>query len=140
MMQPLKASMFCCLLLITFACKSDEDKNYVWKTVVVNVSAYNSLESQTDSVPSIAAWGDTLKPGMKTIAVSRDLMELGLDYNTHVKIEGFEDIHLVKDKMHPKWKRKIDIYMGEDVKKAREWGRKKLKIRYRVKRDSLQNK
>ena len=107
---------------------------------MVNVSAYNSLESQTDSVPNIAAWGDTLKPGMKTIAVSRDLLELGLDYNTHVKIEGFEDIHLVKDKMHPKWKQKIDIYMGEDVKKAREWGRKKLKIRYRVKRDSLQNK
>ncbi len=140
MMHPLKTSLFCCLLLITAACKNEEDKNYVWKTVKVNVSAYNSLASQTDSVPNIAAWGDTLKPGMKTIAVSRDLLELGLDYNTHVMIEGLEDVHLVKDKMHPKWKQKIDIYMGEDVKKAREWGRKKLKIRYRVKRDSLQNK
>ncbi|MGB5275185.1 MAG: hypothetical protein WBN39_14115 [Flavobacteriaceae bacterium] len=118
---------------------NEEDKNYVWKTVMVNVSAYNSLESQTDSVPNVAAWGDTLKPGMKSIAVSRDLLEMGLDYNTHVIIEGLEGIHLVKDKMHSKWKQKIDIYMGEDVTKAREWGRKKLKIRYRVKRDSLEN-
>ena len=139
MMPSLKTSLFCFLLLITSACMNEEDKNYVWKTVMVNVSAYNSLESQTDSVPNVAAWGDTLKPGMKSIAVSRDLLEMGLDYNTHVIIEGLEGIHLVKDKMHPKWKQKIDIYMGEDVKKAREWGRKKLKIRYRVKRDSLEN-
>lgn len=139
MMPSLKTSLFCFLLLITSACMNEEDKNYVWKTVMVNVSAYNSLESQTDSVPNVAAWGDTLKPGMKSIAVSRDLLEMGLDYNTHVIIEGLEGIHLVKDKMHSKWKQKIDIYMGEDVTKAREWGRKKLKIRYRVKRDSLEN-
>ncbi len=139
MMPSLKTNLFCFLLLITSACMNEEDKNYVWKTVMVNVSAYNSLESQTDSVPNVAAWGDTLKPGMKSIAVSRDLLEMGLDYNTHVIIEGLEGIHLVKDKMHSKWKQKIDIYMGEDVTKAREWGRKKLKIRYRVKRDSLEN-
>ena len=47
-----------------------------------------------------------------------------------VKIDTFPDTFYVKDKMHRKWRNKIDIYMGEDVKRAREWGRKKLMICY----------
>jgi hypothetical protein len=34
------------------------------------------------------AWGDTLEPGMKAIAVSRDLIRLGLVHNTYVTIEA----------------------------------------------------
>ncbi|GAL15331.1 hypothetical protein JCM19233_6349 [Vibrio astriarenae] len=34
--------------------------------------------------------GDRLKPGMKSIAVSRDLIALGLTHNQEVRIEGFE--------------------------------------------------
>ena len=103
----------------------------------VNVSAYNSVSSQTDEQPNIAAWGDTLRPGMRCIAVSRDLLALGLDYNTPVKIEGLEGVYLVKDKMHPRWRNRIDIYMGKNVKKARQWGRKKLLIEFQVRKDSL---
>ncbi len=94
---------------------------------------------QTDSAsPSVAAWGDTLKPGMKSIAVSRDLIKMGLVHNTMVKIDTFPDTFYVKDKMHSRWRNRIDIYMGKDVKKAREWGRKKLMICYAVPMDTIQ--
>ena len=127
--------VFILLPLLLLSCR--EEKNYIWKSKEVNVSAYNSTTSQTDGLPTLAAWGDTLRPGMKAIAVSRDLVRLGLQRNTPVKIEGFDGIFLVKDKMGARWKNKIDIYMGDNVEKAKKWGRKKLKIQYRVKRDSL---
>lgn len=110
----------------------------VWDSLTVSASAYNSLNYQTGAGnPKITAWGDTLKPGIKVIAVSRDMIKKGLDYNTHVRIDGLEGVYYVKDKMHHRWKNKIDIYMGEDVKRARKWGRKKIKIHYLVKIDSL---
>ena len=127
--------VFMLLPLLLLSCS--EEKNYIWKSKEVNVSAYNSTTSQTDGLPTLAAWGDTLEPGMKAIAVSRDLVRLGLTRNTQVKIEGFDGIFLVKDKMGARWKNKIDIYMGDNVEKAKNWGRKKLKIHFRVKRDSL---
>ncbi|PKR81522.1 hypothetical protein CW751_03065 [Brumimicrobium salinarum] len=98
-----------------------------WKEMSVTASAYNSLHHQTSGNPALAAWGDTLKPGMKTIAVSRDLIGMGLDHNTRIKIEGLDGYYLVKDKMNRRWKNKIDIYMGVNVEKAREWGKKQLK-------------
>ncbi len=119
------------------ACKEEKEK-YIWKPLEVTVSAYNSVSWQTSGNPNIAAWGDTLKPGMKSVAVSRDLLQLGLTHNTQIKIEGLDSIYLVKDKMHSRWSNRIDLYMGKDVKKAREWGRKKLTILYAVLNDSLQ--
>ncbi len=111
---------------------------YCWQPLEVTVSAFNSVSWQTDSLHNIAAWGDTLQPGMKCIAVSRDLIARGIGYNTPVKIEGMPGMYLVKDKMHNRWRNKVDIYMGKDVKAAREFGRKKLRIRYPVKKDSTQ--
>lgn len=111
--------------------KGNEEDNIAWDTLVVTASAYNSLSYQTGpGDPNITAWGDTLEPGMKVIAVSRDLIKRGLDYNTPVKIEGFDGIFVVKDKMHHRWSNKIDIYMGKDVQKAKKWGRKKVEILY----------
>lgn len=113
--------------------KTTEEPVEIWDSLTVTASAYNSMGYQTGpGNPNIAAWGDTIQPGMKIIAVSRDLIERGLDHNTQVKIEGFEGVFLVKDKMHYRWKNKIDIYMGEDVQKARKWGRKKVKIAYQI--------
>lgn len=62
---------------------------------------------------------------------------MGLTHNTMVKIDTFPDTFYVKDKMHYRWRYRIDIYMGKDVKKAREWGRKKLIICYAVSIDSI---
>lgn len=112
-------------------------KIYEWIGHEVTASAYNSVHWQTDSIsPSIAAWGDTLKPGMKSLAVSRDLIKLGLVHNTMVKIDTFPDTFYVLDKMHYKWRNRIDIYMGKDIKKAREWGRKKIMICYAIPLDT----
>jgi len=94
----------------------------------VTASAYTSTEAETDSTPSLAAWGDTLKPGMKSIAVSRDLIKMGLSHGVKVSIEGFEGKYTVLDKMNKRWMKKIDIYMGLDTKAAREWGKRKVVI------------
>ena len=96
------------------------------------VSAYNSVGWQTEGNPQIAAWGDTLRPGMRVIAVSRDLPALGLDYGTEVEIEGLEGVYRVADKMNRRFRRHIDIYMGEAVDSAREWGRRKRCIRWKI--------
>lgn len=123
------------LVLVFQGCKTEEKK--IWKSLKVKASAYNSVPSQTDGQPSIAAWGDTLKPGMKVIAVSRDLIKLGLEHNTEVKIEGLLGIYLVKDKMNSRYRNRIDVYMGTDIKLAKEWGQKKLTIQYEVESDSI---
>ena len=99
-------------------------------TLTVTASAYNSLKAQTRGNPFIGAWGDRLKPGMKVIAVSRDLIKMGLKHNTKVKIDGLPGSYLVQDKMGKRWSRKIDIYMGADLKAARKWGKRKVTIRW----------
>jgi 3D (Asp-Asp-Asp) domain-containing protein len=101
-----------------------------WQTISVTASAYNSLAVQGEGNPKITAWGDTLGPETRSIAVSRDLLKRGLKYKTPVKIEGFEGIFIVNDKMHPRWRNKIDIYMGLDKKEALNWGRRKVVISF----------
>ncbi|WP_422080229.1 3D domain-containing protein [Ulvibacterium sp.] len=114
------------------------EEKYKWIPLEVTATAYNSFPSQTLGNPAITAWGDTLVPGTKAIAISRDLLEIGLKHNTPVQIQGFSDTFYVMDKMHKRWKKRIDIYMGENYKKAKEWGRKKVQITYAVeKRDSI---
>jgi len=104
------------------------------RTLEVTATAYNSVESQTKKGdPITAAWGDKLKPGMKAIAVSRDLLQQeGIEHGTQVKIEGLPGRYKVLDKMNRRWTKKIDIYMGTDVQKAREWGKKDVKITWEV--------
>lgn len=131
----MKKILFSCIIVVSCAKapETPQPATHQWYGHQVTASAYNSVFWQTDSInPSVAAWGDTLKPGMKSIAVSRDLIKLGLTHNTMVKIDTFPDTFYVKDKMHWRWRNRIDIYMGKDVKKAREWGRKKLMICYAV--------
>ncbi len=131
------------LLLLGFlvfsSCKrsNNADDEKQWVTLCVTATAYNSVRAQTLHNPRITAWVDTLSPGMNAIAVSRDLIKLGLDHNAEVKIEGFDGIFLVKDKMHHRWRNRIDIYMGKNVKKAKNFGRKKLNISYKFKKDSI---
>lgn len=97
----------------------------------VTATAYNSVRRQTVGDPALTAWGDRLRPGMKAIAVSRDLIELGLRHGVEVEIVGLEGRYVVRDKMAKRWRKKIDIYMGEDVKAAREWGKRKVTIRWK---------
>jgi 3D (Asp-Asp-Asp) domain-containing protein len=104
------------------------------KTMEVTATAYNSVESQTKKGdPVTAAWGDKIKPGMKAIAVSRDLLqEEGIEHGTEVSIKGLPGKYKVLDKMNKRWKKKIDIYMGENVERAKEWGRQEVEISWKV--------
>lgn len=128
-------------MIMGFAgCKKSMDDKLtpgVWDSLTVTASAFNSTQAQTGAGnPNLTAWGDTIAPGMKVLAVSRDLIAKGLDHNTEVIIEGLDGVFIVKDKMHYRWKNKIDIYMGDDFQKARQFGRKKIKIFYRIQKDS----
>ena len=98
------------------------------QTLRVKASAYNSVRGQTDRTPAIGAWGDSLAPGMKVIAVSNDLIELGLERGQVVRIRGLDGEYVVRDRMSRRWSRKIDIYMGTDVKAARQWGVREVEI------------
>lgn len=99
-------------------------------TLLVTATAYNSLPGQTGGSPDIAAWGDRLEPGMKAIAVSRDLQNAGLTRGTVVRIEGLQGEYVVLDRMHSRWDKRIDIYMGEDVRAARHWGKREVRIHW----------
>ena len=95
----------------------------------VTATAYTSHIGQTDSTPNIAAWGDRLHPGMKAIAVSRDLLKVyGLKHGQKVRIKGLSGEYAVLDKMNKRWRKKIDIYMGMNKRKAFKWGRRKVEI------------
>ena len=114
------------VFLCVFAASASADE--IERSLVVTATAYNSLPSQTDAEPHLAAWGDPITPGMKVIAVSPDLISEGLDHRTPVRIEGFPGVYLVLDKMHERWKKRIDIYMGRDLEAARAWGKRKVEI------------
>jgi len=124
--MPTLRLLFCLLLGQLLACQNGADTG---NSLTVRATAYNSLPAQTSGAqPNIGAWGDTLRPGMQCIAVSRDLIERGLNHNTEVEIEGLPGRYRVLDKMNKRWIKKIDVYMGTDRRAAREWGVQVVRI------------
>lgn len=110
----------------------DEFTNYHINILEVEATAYTSHATQTDSTPTIAAWGDKLKPTTRSIAVSRDLLtEYGLKHRTKVMIKGLSGEFLVLDKMNKRWRKRIDIYMGMNRKAALKWGKKKVELSWK---------
>ena len=104
------------------------------RTLIVTATAFNSIQAQTDSTPALAAWGDILTPGMKAVAVSRDLLDEGLSHGSKVGIDGLPGEYVVLDKMAKRMQQKIDIYMGDDVDAARDWGKKEVRIRWKTRK------
>lgn len=100
------------------------------KSLEVTATAYTSRVSETSGDPYTAAWNNKLTPGEKSIAVSRDLLKRGLTNGVEVKIEGLPGIYTIRDKMNKRWKRRIDIYMGNDLERAREWGKQEVVLRW----------
>ena len=95
----------------------------------VTATAYSSHGNQTDSTPFLAAWNNRLRPGMKVIAISRDLLyRYGMRNGTRVRIGGLPGIYRVRDKMNKRFKKRIDIYMGTNRRKALRWGRRSVVI------------
>lgn len=135
--RQLYAAAVACLLLLA-GCGASAAHAAEWRALRVVASAYNSLPSQTTRKrPAVAAWGNKLKPGMRAIAVSRDLIRKGLKRGTRVRIQGLPGVYVVRDKMAPRWRNKIDIYMGRDVARARDYGvRHGIRILYADKDNS----
>lgn len=108
--------------LTTFACEGSS------RHMQVTATAYTSSVQETDSTPTITAWGNKLKPGMRVVAVSRDLLAMGLTQGTLISIEGVDGEFIVLDKMNKRWKKKIDLYMGNDREAALQWGKRTVNI------------
>lgn len=119
-------TLFVAALFLISGCLGEDNT----VTMKVAATAYTSHVEQTSAHPFLGAWGDELKPGMKAIAVSRDLIKKGLTHNTKVKIEGLSGEYVVKDKMNKRWTDKIDIYMGLDKKAAKDWGKREVTITF----------
>ena len=95
----------------------------------VTATAYTSHSSQTDKTPFVAAWNNRIKPGMKIIAVSHDLIKkYGLKNGVKVKLKGLPGLFTVRDKMNKRFKNRIDIYMGMNKRKALKWGKKRITL------------
>jgi 3D (Asp-Asp-Asp) domain-containing protein len=100
------------------------------REIQVTATAFNSVADQTDAQPRLTASGDRLRPGMRVIAVSRDLERAGLTFGKRVEIEGMDGEWVVLDRMAPRWQRKIDVYMGNDIAAARRFGERTVRIRW----------
>ena len=77
----------------------------------------------------VGAFGEKLSPEDKIIAVSRDLLRAGLVAGTKVRIKGLKGTYTVLDKMHRRWRNKIDILFARR-KRALDWGVQTVTIRY----------
>ena len=108
--------------LAPFATRAETEQ-----TLSVTAVAYTLDDDQTDDSEDIGAWGDELDDEAKVIAVSRDLLAMGLKRGTKVRIHGRRGEYVVMDLMHSRWKKRIDILM-EDDDDAFRWGRRKVKI------------
>ncbi|HIQ46578.1 MAG TPA: LysM peptidoglycan-binding domain-containing protein [Sulfurovum sp.] len=104
-------------------------KGFGKRKLRVTATAYSSHRGQTDKTPFLAAWNNRLRPGMKIIAVSRDMLtRYGMKNGTRVRIGGLRGIYRVRDKMNKRYRKRIDIYMGVDRRRALRWGRRSVVI------------
>jgi len=130
-----KASAWLMLSLVA-ACQASESSKtssaslQEYASLEVTATAYTSRAAETNDEPNLGAWGDRLKPGMKAVAISRDLLDRGLSHGSTIKIDGLPGEYRVLDKMHRRWKKKIDIYMGNNVDQALQWGKQTVVIRW----------
>ena len=129
----LVASLIFAGLLILASCSTiQKPLQEKQQSLLVTATAFNSLPKQGQGNPNVGAWGDRITPGVNAVAVSEDLVSLGLKRGTKVRIEGMQNEYVVLDKMPAKWKKRMDIYMGNDVKAARAWGKREVKIYWTV--------
>jgi len=123
-----KLSRVIVLLTLISSTASTKEKYVYTDFIKVMATAYTSSTKETDATPYLAAWRNKLNPTVPSIAVSRDLLDIGLTNGMKVHIKGLEGEFLVLDKMNKRWKNKIDIYMGNNRKKALNWGRRKVVV------------
>jgi len=55
---------------------------------------------------------------------------MGLRFGARVRIEGIDGEWSVADRMAPRWRRRIDVYLGDDAEAARRFGERRVRIRW----------
>ena len=119
----LRIFILCCSLCI-FSTSAEA------KTYKVTARAYTKHKAQTDSNPEEMAFSKNAPKG-KALAVSRDLRKLK---HKRIKIINCKTkkvigIYVVKDVMHKRHKKSIDLCFGYDKKKAKEFGAVPVEIK-----------
>jgi 3D (Asp-Asp-Asp) domain-containing protein len=81
------------------------------KSTAITITAYSSSVDQCDSTPHLTASAQPVRVGI--LAVSRDLIEeMGLAFGQRVLLPGY-GLFEVRDLMHPRWRRKVDIWESD---------------------------
>ena len=98
--------------------------------IPVTVTAYTSSTKECDSTPFITATGYHLKPKdkKKIVAVSRDLFKKLKNKKITLKIGNKTYKVIVKDTMHHRWRKRVDLYFYTDKQGMRKFGKRKGKI------------
>ncbi|MBN1106375.1 MAG: 3D domain-containing protein [Deltaproteobacteria bacterium] len=85
---------------------------------IVEVSAYSACEAECDADPRIAASTRPPRPG--TVAVSRDLFNMGWTFGKRVYLKGLGP-YIINDVMNQRYQMRVDVFM-DHKRAAREFG------------------
>lgn len=96
------------------------------RTIPVTLTAYSPTPDQCGPDPFTTASGEKVRTGI--VALSRDIeKEYNLKFGDKIKIIGL-GVFEFQDRMHRKWKKKVDIFLWER-RKAIEFGKRQGKIK-----------
>lgn len=89
---------------------------------IVTLTTYSIHVAQTDSTPLLTASGYEINPNNpkkhRIVAISRDLKRK-FKFGEKVEIRNagkYNGIYTVRDLMHPRWKKKVDILINPNDK------------------------
>jgi len=85
---------------------------------VVEVSAYSARKGECDPDPHITASVRPPKPG--TVAVSRDLFDMGWTFGKRVYLKGLGQ-YVINDVMNQRYQMRVDVFMDHN-RAAKEFG------------------
>ncbi len=100
--------------------------------VVLAATGYSSSVRETDDSPHITASNTHTRTGI--VAMSRDLLrrynpEAPFAFGDVVHISGLGDF-VVEDSMHPRWRRRVDVWFPSR-REAMRFGRRRVLVRSR---------
>jgi 3D (Asp-Asp-Asp) domain-containing protein len=85
---------------------------------IVEVSAYTASKDECDSDPHIAASLEPPRPG--TVAVSRDLFNMGWTFGKRVYLKGLGP-YTINDVMNQRYEMRVDVFI-DHKRAAKEFG------------------
>ena len=129
-------TLFCIFMIMPVNVSKFDNKKFEMDTVkevvekkqkqlIVTVTTYSVNEAETDSTPTITASGfevsRTNPKKHRVIAVSRDLKKK-LRFGDKVRVTGIgklSGVYVVRDLMHSRWRKKIDILINPKDKQTK---------------------